>query len=138
MSDYKALFKAAKAQRTATPAKFVRTPCTRMALLLFNSLLGMAMERLTLSHCTQSKDQLRALKAQKAVAAAAEAEQAARRKAQEVGMQLAMLLFVLRVLHALWPHHITRPRSASMLQAASCQKSRRCMHAWQVTPEAML
>ena len=36
MSDYKALFKAAKAQRTATPAKLVRIPCTEQATLHFS------------------------------------------------------------------------------------------------------
>ena len=44
MSDYKALFKAAKAQRTATPAKLVRTPLHEAGNAAFS--LGAAMQTL--------------------------------------------------------------------------------------------
>ena len=92
MSDFKAQFKAAKASRgTGASTKLVCLPSTDDA----ESNIGIDFQNFhqVIMACMQSKEQLKALKAQRAAAEAKAAEDAGKQAAKQVGFSYSLAFF---------------------------------------------
>ena len=96
MSDFKAQFKAAKASRgTDASTKLVSLFSTNDA----ESNLGTDFQNVhpVIMACMQSKEQLKALKAQRAAAEANAAENAAKQAAKQVGFSYSLAFFPVKL-----------------------------------------